>query len=238
MSLRPSAALFAAVAIAAISCSPLAPVADRPDDGHHEADFRATSHRRFDDVAHWQQVFDAADRPTWQKPEELLRAVGVEQGMRVADIGAGTGFFLPYLSRAVGPSGRVVALEVEPALVTHMQERVRREGLINVEVRLTPTIALAVPPGSVDVALLVDAYHHIDDRRAYLPTLVAALAPRGRVAVVDWKPGELPIGPRDEAHKVPAEQVVREMKSAGFEQVPTEDILPFQYVLAFTRAKR
>jgi ubiquinone/menaquinone biosynthesis C-methylase UbiE len=157
--------------------------------------------------------------------------------MIVADLGAGTGFFLPYLSRAVGESGRVFAMEVEPALLDYLSDRVTREGLTNVTVRSTPTDAPNLEPASTDLLLIVDVYHHIDARKPYLTKAAEVLTARGRVAIVDWKAGKQPVGPFDEAHKVPEEQVVREMKSAGFEQVATPVALPYQYVLVFSRSK-
>ena len=153
--------------------------------------------------------------------------------MTVADLGAGTGFFLPYLSRAVGPEGHVVALEVEPALVSYLGERIAREGLDNVEARLTAPDAPSLGAGSTDLLLVVDAYHHIDRRKEYLRRAAAVLTPQGRVAIVDWKAGEQPFGPHDEAHKVSQEQVVREMRSVGFRPVATTAELPYQYVLVF-----
>jgi ubiquinone/menaquinone biosynthesis C-methylase UbiE len=164
----------------------------------------------------------------------LLTAIELKPGIRVADLGAGTGFFLPYLSRAVGNEGRVFALEVEPALVTHMRERVARAQLDNVEVRLTAADSLDLPPGSVDMLLLIDVYHHIDHRRTYLENARSVLSKQGRIVVVDWKQGDLPVGPRDPHHKLLAEQVIRELDAAGFRLVPTADVLPYQYVLVFT----
>ena len=238
----------------ALACASKAPVGQKPPAGvaggaaassdigrpvEHErsGDYAATSHRRFDDVEHWAKIFDDPARPEWQQPEALLRSLGVSEGMVVADLGAGTGFFLPYLSRAVGRSGRVYALEVEPALVTHLEQRARREGLGNVEARLTAIDAPSLPAASVDLLLVVDAYHHIDRRREYMQKAAAVLAPNGRIAVVDWKAGKQPVGPYDEAHKVSEEQVVREMSGVGFHRLATTAALPYQYVLVFALSK-
>lgn len=229
------AALALVLAAAALNaCSPHADSIVAPPDHSPRDDFRATSDRRFDDVVHWAKVFDSPERAAWQRPDELLTAIELEPGMRVADLGAGTGFFLPYLSRAVGKDGRVFAIEVEPVLVSHMRERVALAGLGNVEVLLSRADTLDLPPESVDMLLLIDVYHHIDHRRSYLNGARGALTKRGRIVVVDWKQGDLPVGPRDPHHKLPAEQVIRELDAAGFRLVPTRDILPYQYVLVFT----
>ena len=80
-------------------------------------------HHDFSDAEHWAKRFDTPDRPTWQKPESLMALMGIEPGMTVADLGAGTGFFLGYLSKVVGEKGRVLALDVEPTLISHMANR-------------------------------------------------------------------------------------------------------------------
>jgi len=155
--------------------------------------------------------------------------------MTVADVGAGTGFFLRYLSDAVGPSGRVRALEVETTLVSHMKNRAQDERLGNVEVALTPFDGLAMNDGSADVLLIVDAYHHIDGRIEYFRSAASKLAPGGRVAIVDWKLGSLPEGPGED-HKIAPEIVEREMTKAGYRLVASPDVLPYQYVLVFGRS--
>ncbi len=224
------ARLTLALAIIAGACAPQQPVRSEADAG----DFHSTSHRRFDDVGHWRRVFDAPERTAWQNPEALIAWIGIEPGMRVADVGAGTGYFLPYLSRAVGTHGRVIAVEVEQALVDHMRDRVVREALTNVDVVLSRPTSLDLLPESADAVVFVDAYHHVDRRREYLATLARLLTRGGRVVIVDWKAGKLPVGPQDEAHKLPATQVIRELEAAGFRNVSVADVLPYQYVLVFT----
>jgi predicted methyltransferase len=201
------------------------------------ADDRATATHRFDDVAYWRTVFDAPERDAWQKPAALVAALRIPAGATVVDLGAGTGYFAPHLSRAVGPDGAVLAVEVEPRLVAHLRDRAEREQLAN----LTPVLASLDTPRlartSADLILVVDTYHHLDHRRRYLPQLARALRPGGRVAVVDWKPGRLPEGP-DPEHKLTAEQVVAEMQAAGFELVARPDLLPYHYVLIFDAKPR
>jgi ubiquinone/menaquinone biosynthesis C-methylase UbiE len=194
----------------------------------------ATSHRRFDDPAYWSTVFDDPARAAWQKPEELVAALGIRPGQCVADLGAGTGYFSRLLSAAVGPTGTVLAVDAEPNLVADLRKRAEREGTTN----LTPVLASLdnprLPAGLVDLVLIVDTYHHIDDRVAYLRRLQRVLRPSGRVAVVDWQKRPLPVGPEME-HKLPREQVVDEMTSAGYRLAEEPAILPYQYFLIFTR---
>src|SRR5439155_11893940 len=92
----------------------------------------ATARHSFADVEHWVGVFDDPARDAWQKPRELVAALGVRPGMTVADLGAGTGYFSRYLSSAVGPRGTVFAVDVEPNLVVHLRDRAEKEKTDNV----------------------------------------------------------------------------------------------------------
>jgi predicted methyltransferase len=194
----------------------------------------ATSHRRFDDVEHWVRVFDDPARAAWQKPAEVVAALGLEPGMVVADVGAGTGYFMRLLATAVGPRGTVFAAEVEPALVVHLRDRAQREGTTNVVPVLIPQDRPGLPPGLLDLVLLVDTYHHIDHRLIWLERLHDVLRPGGRVAIVDWEKRPAPVGP-DLEHKLAREDVVDEMAASGFTLIAAPDLLPYQYLLIFRR---
>jgi predicted methyltransferase len=195
-------------------------------------DDRATATHRFDDVSYWSKVFDDPKRDAWQKPAELVAALQLTPGATVVDLGAGTGYFEKYLSQAVGADGSVLAVEVEPRLVVWLRDRAERDRLANV----TPVLASfdnpRLPHGAADLILIADTYHHLDHRRRYLPQLLRALRPGGRIAVVDWKPGELPEGPAPD-HKLAPEKVIAEMTDAGLTLVAQPDILPYHYILIF-----
>jgi predicted methyltransferase len=192
----------------------------------------ATSHRRFDDPAYWSKVFDDPARAAWQKPAEVVAALGLRPGQCVADLGAGTGYFSRLLSAAVGPTGAVLAVDPEPNLVAHLRERAEREGTANVVPVLASLDNPRLPAGRVDVVLIVDTYHHIDDRLDYFRRLRQALRPPGRVAIVDWQKRPLPVGPEMD-HKLAREQVVEEMEAAGYRLVDEPGLLPYQYFLVF-----
>ena len=210
-----------------------------PGDGHTEhghmskphGDHATVSHR-FDDPAKWAERFDAPDRDAWQKPADVLAAMSITPGMTVADIGAGTGYFNPHLAAAVGPSGKVIAADIEPNLVAHMTERAKTDGTPNVEARLGETNDPKLQPGEVDRILLVDTYHHINDRTDYFSRLKSTLKPSGKLIVVDFKSGDLPVGPPP-AHRIPRDQVVSELASAGWTLSAEPDTLPHQFVLVF-----
>jgi ubiquinone/menaquinone biosynthesis C-methylase UbiE len=193
----------------------------------------ATVKHPFDDVAKWVKVFDDPERDAWQKPDDVLRAVGVRAGMTVADLGAGTGYFSVHLAKAVGANGRVLAIDVEPKLVDYMKDRAAKAGLAQMKAVLTAVDDPGLPAKGVDLVLIVDTWHHLDDRLHYLTKLAAGLKPGGRVAVVDFKKGDFPVGPPD-AHKLAPDAVSAEFVEAGWKAAQHWDELPYQYVLVFT----
>ena len=197
-----------------------------------ELSHEPTSTRSFDNVGHWVSVFDAPERDSWQKPEKLVEHLQIRSGQRVADLGAGTGYLLPHLSPAVGDTGAVLAIDTEPSLVEHLRARSEKTGLANV----TPILASAnnprIPPSSVDLVLILDTYHHIGDRVRYVRDLKSSLRPGGRIAIIDWRKRELPVGPPPD-HKLSRDHVVAEMTEAGFDLLDEPEFLPNQYVLTF-----
>ena len=190
-----------------------------------------THDHRFNDAHAWSQVFDDPKRDAWQKPHEVIHALGLAPTAHVADIGAGTGYFAARLSHAV-PQGRVYAVDVEPAMVKHLAERAKREGLTNVQsVAGAPSDPRL--PHPVDLVLLVDVYHHVTDRQRYFAKIGHSLKPGGRVAIIDFRL-DSPEGPPKAARIEPA-RVKTEMQRAGYELVQEHAFLPRQYFLVFRR---
>lgn len=199
------------------------------DHPHHQQGFQ----HDFDDVERWVKVFDDPERVLWQKPEEVVEKLGVEKGMRVADLGAGTGFFLDYLSPAVGEEGEVLALDVSEPLVEHMRQRAAEARMENVTARVVEPDDPGLEAGSVDRILVVDVWHHISNRGDYAARLHEDLSPGGRVMVVDFTL-ESPEGPPKE-HRLPPEAVAEELRAGGFEVEILEETLPRQYVVVGTK---
>lgn len=204
--------------------------------GHAHAAEGAAGHvhagpaqHRFEDADRWAKVFDDPARDVWQRPQLVVDLMRIEKGMTVADLGAGTGYFLPHLSRAVGGAGRVLALDVESDMVRHMRARVTRDQLLNVEVHAVGPDDPGLGPASVDRVLVVDTWHHIGERVAYARKLARALRPGGEVHVVDFTL-EAPRGPRRE-HRLPPSVVVDELTKAGLQASVAAEELPDQYVV-------
>jgi FkbM family methyltransferase len=177
----------------------------------------------------WARVFDDPDRDRWQKPHEVIMALQLAPDARVADIGAGTGYFAARLAHMT-PNGRVYAADLEPDMVKYLAERAKKEGLKNlVAVQAKPDSAAL--PEKVDRVLVVDTYHHIRDRAAYFRRLRDSLKTDGQVAVIDFRM-DSPIGP-PKTGRIPARKVAEEMARAGYVEVAQHGFLPYQYFLVF-----
>lgn len=165
-------------------------------------------------------------------PERVIAALGLQPDDKVADIGAGTGYFTVRLARAV-PKGTVFAVDVEHAMLQHIEKRAANEKLANVR---TIHAASTSPnlPAPVAVVLIVDTYHHLPNRPAYFAALRQSLEPGGRVAIVDFRK-DAPEGPPPEFRFDP-EQIVSEMKEAGYALAQRHDFLPRQHFLVFKPA--
>jgi predicted methyltransferase len=188
------------------------------------------SHRHsFGDAQKWAKIFDDPERDAWQKPREVIRALELKPDAVVADIGAGTGYFAVRLAHMV-PQGRVYAVDTEHAMVKHVAARARSAGLANV-VAVHGGADDPRLPDKADLILLVDVYHHVENRERYFSRLAAALKPGGRVAVVDFRM-DSPHGPPKRA-RVEPERVKTELARAGYRLVQDHGFLPYQYFLVF-----
>lgn len=188
---------------------------------------------RFADAEHWSREFDDPSRDAWQQPDRVVAAMQLQPGMTVADVGAGTGYFEPHLSRAVGDTGHVLALDVEPDMVRHLTERAASEKLANVVARQVAPDDRGLPPQSVDRVLIVDTWHHVSGRAQYSGKLLAALRPGGQVVVVDFRQ-DAHRGPPPE-HRIAPEEVARELGEGGLSARIVDAALPEQYVVVGTR---
>jgi cyclopropane fatty-acyl-phospholipid synthase-like methyltransferase len=214
---------------------------DAPKQGHHghaaphEGDAGAPLVHRFDDTdpESWAKRFESPDREAYQRPAEVVASMGITPGMVVADIGAGTGYFLPHLSQAVGDAGTVVAVDIAPNMVRHIKKRAKRDKLPNVEVRLALLDDPLLPAASIDRILIVNTWHHIAERKRYAATLAETLKPGGQVYVVDFKPTSDKGPPK--MHKLAPSVVAQELADGGFETRVDDAMLAEQYLVIATK---
>jgi ubiquinone/menaquinone biosynthesis C-methylase UbiE len=157
----------------------------RPEPASPPAQDRHALQHRFESAEVCARSFDDPARDRWQQPALVLDALELGPGMVIADIGAGTGYFAVRLARAV-PDGQVIATDIEPDMIRYMTERAAREQLPNLRAVLTPPTDPQLAAGTVDRILVVDVWHHIDDRVGYARALARALRPGGKLAIVDF----------------------------------------------------
>lgn len=204
------------------------PGADHRPRGHHK-------HHRFTDAEAWAPQFDSPERATWQRPDAVIAALALAPDAAVADLGAGTGYFAVRLARAV-PKGRVYAEDVESDMVRYLRERAAREGLTNLEA-VQGEAADPRLPASVDAAIMVDTYHHIEDPTGFFGKVRGRLRPGGTLVIVDFKkdaPEDAPGPPA--AMRIADEIVTAHLRKLGFVHVRTDrDLLPYQYVVVLQR---
>jgi ubiquinone/menaquinone biosynthesis C-methylase UbiE len=174
-------------------------------------------------------------RDGWQRPTDVIDVLAIPSGAWVADIGAGNGYFLPHLARAVGPEGRVFAVEVEDEPLAALEALVSEQGLANVELLRGRYEDPLLPDRKIDLVLIVNTYHHIEARPDYFRRLRGDLSDTGRVAVLD--PNEELTGLfslfLDEGHTSRAEDVRKEMREAGYREPESHDFLLTQIFEVF-----
>jgi ubiquinone/menaquinone biosynthesis C-methylase UbiE len=176
-------------------------------------------------------------RAAWQKPERVLRALGVRRGDVVADVGAGPGFWTLPLARRVGRHGHVFAVDPEPAALEVLGQRLAKAGVRNVTPVLGDDASPRLPAGACDLALLVNVYHHFAQPAAFLARVACCLAPGGRLVNIDWADRDTPKGPP--AHRrIPPAVFLRHARRAGLTLAGEHDFLPYQYFLVLRRARR
>jgi predicted methyltransferase len=180
-------------------------------------------------------LLEGPDRAAWQKPDQIMDALGIADGAHVADIGAGAGWFTTRLARRVGPNGVVYAQDVQRQMLDAIRRRVTREGLANVRTVLGEGSSPNLPRGALDAVLVVDSYQEVNapDRVVFLRNLAKGLKPGGRIGIVNYKLGGG--GPGPEANRrVPRASVESDAIAAGL-KVKAVGNLPYQYLLVLGR---
>lgn len=180
-------------------------------------------------------LLEAPDRDEWQRPHQILDALGIADASVVADVGAGSGWFTVRLARRVGPNGLVYAQDVQQEMLAAISRRVQREGLTNVRTWLGRGSDPRLPAGKLDAVLIVDVVHEIEDRVTLFRNLATALKPLGRIGVVDFLSGGAGPGP-DPSDRVAPDVIEAEAAGAGLVLQRRESFLPFQYFLIFVRS--
>ena len=185
----------------------------------------------------WTEKFEVESREVYDLRNEIAAVVGLEEGMEMADIGAGTGLFTVPFSKAVGPEGKVYAVDIAKNFLTHIRARMERRKAENVETVLCSERSVELPENSIDLAFICDTYHHFEYPQATMTSLHKALRENGEIVLIDFKriPGvssEWVMG-----HVRAGQEVFEsEVTEAGFEKVDeVKDLLTENYFVRFRK---
>ena len=182
----------------------------------------------------WIKTLDGPARVASLKIDQVVAAMKLQPGETIADIGAGPGLFEPALANAVGPRGKVYAVEIDRGFFPEIRRRAAAAQVTNVETVLGRFTDAMLPARNVDAALFNDVLHHVEKRAEYLKTLVRYLASAGRIVVVDYEPGKGPHSGQPEL-EVSRAQLAGWMRDAGLAQVDDVKMFDDKYFLVFAR---
>jgi len=177
---------------------------------------------------------EGASRDSWQQPEKVIRELGIQPGQRVADIGAGGGYFTFRLADAVGATGKVYAVDIDAGMTAYLEQRAAKDGYRNIDVVMAEPDDPRLPEDSVNLIFICDTYHHLEDRTAYFARAKRYLRPGGRVAIIDHS-GKAGLFVRIFGHYTRSEVIRSEMEAAGYTLQHEYDFLPSQNFLVFLR---
>jgi precorrin-6B methylase 2 len=173
------------------------------------------------------------ERGTEEQPQLLLNALAIKEGQTVADLGAGSGYYTFRLAPLVGEKGRVLAIDIEPAMLRMIGDRAKREEARNVVTIRSTARDPKLPIRGVDLVMMVDVYHELEYPFEVMTKVRESLKPGGRLALIEYREEDpavriLPV------HKMSERQIVRELQAAGFRHVQTIGTLPLQHLVIFT----
>jgi len=186
------------------------------------------------------QTLIAPDRDARQKPVELVRAMPLQEGMVVADVGTGAGYMLPFLSRTVGAKGRVLAEDIQDDFLAKARAKAQSEKLGNISFIKGSETDPKLPEAAVDVALALDSYHHYDYPEKMLAGIRKGLKPGGKLVIVEYykRANAMPNGRALEHIRLDAPDVIKEIEANGFHlESQREHVKDSQYMLVFTALK-
>lgn len=219
--------ILAVTATTALPVTTLKPLVSWAEENSHA---KKEGHHRFDDIDWWVKVFEDPARDEWQQPEKVLDWIGAIQDQVVVDIGCASGYFTRRFAKRNGNAWAIGA-EIESGFFSPIHRLANQAGLCNVMTQLCKPDGPNLPPASVDLCFFCDTWHHISSRIDYLKNLRRSLRPNGRVVIVDlFKERTIHFGPRP-SERLHHDEVVAELKEAGFSVRLNTDLLPYQYLV-------
>jgi SAM-dependent methyltransferase len=188
------------------------------------------------DISKWVGRFEKPGREVFDQREKILQALHLKKGQRVADVGAGTGLFTMLLADAVGPKGKVYAVDIVKDFIALINKRAAEANLKNIQTVLCTDRSTELPKASVELVFTSDTYHHLEYPRNTLASIHRALRPGGQLVIVDYRrePGKSPAWILGHV-RAGQEEVAREIEAAGFRRVETPDFLKDNYLMRFRK---
>ena len=201
--------------------------------GNHGEHNKANHYMNESEFQQLVERFENPDRDSWQKPRLVISKLGDLTGKKIADIGAGTGYFGFKLADA---GAHVISIDVDERFIDFVEQRKTKSDVENLETRLAEYDDPKLKSEEVDIVFTVDTYHHFDDKIAYLKKCMSGLKPGGRIVIVDFKKKETPHGPPAD-HRVSGEQIAADLREAGFTKLQIDmQSLPEQNIIIATKA--
>jgi len=178
---------------------------------------------------------DRPEREAEENVEGALNAIGIQPGMTVAEVGAGTGYVVLRMAKRVGPGGKVYANDLQPEMLAKLRQNAAKAGFTNVQTVLGGETDPKLPAGVMDLIILVDVYHEFSQPQKMLQGIRAALKPDGRLVLLEYRKEDpnVPIRPE---HKMSVAEAKTEVEAEGFHLGPVIETLPRQHILVFTKA--
>lgn len=172
--------------------------------------------------------FESAERDTYQQPEKVMKYLGELKGKKVMDIGAGSGYFSVKLAEK---GAEVIAADVNQEFLDYIKQRIEKNGLKNIELRKIPFDNPNLTSNEVDMVLIVNTFHHIENRSDYFAKVKKGTQLKGELVIIDFFKTDVPVGPPTD-HKVSIDEVIAELKKAGYTNFQVNvDLLPYQYII-------
>jgi arsenite methyltransferase len=178
------------------------------------------------------EALEDPKRDAYQKPHEVLKALGLKPGEVIADIGAGSGYFTFHLAHHVGELGKVYAVDVSPEMILHINRRIRELKPANVVSILAEPDDPLLADASVNRFFFSNSWHHIENQTRYLALMKKLLKPGGEIIMIDFHKKELPVGPPMQM-KIAREDLIKQMENNSFQLTKEHTFLPYQYFLVF-----
>ena len=181
------------------------------------------------EMADW---LNRPEREAEEQPDRVVETLGIPNGGKVVDLGAGTGYFTWRLAQRVGPTGRVIAVDIQQGMLDRLEQIIRDRGVQNVQIVLGEPDDPRIPPGYADLVLLVDVYHELAQPETIMEHVRRGLKPGGRVVVIEYRK-EDPSIPLPPVRKMTVAEVRSELEPLGFRFIESMDFVPTQHIIVF-----